>query len=142
MLIGRHSVKSSTKLVGLVLETWSKFLDWWPITAIVFSSCCGCCLRSVVLSKDEFNAEPFLNEKHKFKRQFPLVLPHMSQLRIPGNGPFIQDGDSPFNDAFSSMCYLLVAGPGVSDLHPKIECCDKLQKQKCSLNNSNKLYDY
>ena len=37
--------------------------------------------------------------------------------------------DSPLNDAFFSIYNLLVAGHGASDLHPKIQCCDKLQKQ-------------
>ena len=67
----------------------------------------------------------------------------MSSLRAPGKCPFIWDRQSPLNDAFSSMYNLLAAGHGASNLHPKIEGCDKLQKQtKHPLNYSVKLYNY
>lgn len=72
---------------------------------------------------------PFLSEKHEFKRQFPVVLLCMSSLRAPGKHPFIWDRQSPLNDAFSSIYNLLATGHGASDLHAKIEGCDKFQKQ-------------
>ena len=48
---------------------------------------------------------------------------------------------SPLSDTCSSMNNLLVAGPGTSDLHPKLDYCDKLQKQTWSVLLITKLYN-
>ena len=63
----------SFKLVGWVLQAWSRFLDQLPTTAVVFfSSWCGCHLGSAGLSIDQSNAKAFLKWEIHIQESIPF----------------------------------------------------------------------